>query len=249
MGPVGAAVKLWLLTHSEKALNTKTAIGGFRLDKGPAALAPSSAPPTMDLDVEALVARHGDSAAAAALLLAATYALIYVLAAALPAAACEGYVLEWDCAPLPRYSRRRRYRLNGLRVLAAAGLVFAAAANVRALPADYFARHFYAAWATACALGLAVEQDEYGSVGYSHSHSALGAALLPAQGDVLGQVLMGLGIAASDADIDGLRANLVRAQAAHDSAMGAAGAGLDGNGAPAGISFFVFASVMAALRA
>ena len=39
-------------------------------------------------------------------------------------------------------------------------------------------------------------------------------------------------------------ANLVRAQAAHDGAMGPAGAG-DG----AGISFFVFASVMAALRA
>ena len=47
-------------------------------------------------------------------------------------------------------------------------------------------------------------------------------------------------------DIDGLRANLVRAQAAHDGAMGPAGAG-DGDGA--GISFFVFASVMAALRA
>ena len=63
-------------------------------------------------------------------------------------------------------------------------------------------------------------------------------------GEVLAQVLMGLGISASAGDIDGLRANLVRAQAAHDGAMGPAGAG-DG----AGISFFVFASVMAALRA
>ena len=99
---------------------------------------------------------------------------------------------------------------------------------------------FRAGEATARALGLAVEQDEYGGAGAG----ALGAALLPAHGEVLAQVLMGLGISASAGDIDGLRANLVRAQAAHDGAMGPAGAG-DG----AGISFFVFASVMAALRA
>jgi len=113
------------------------------------------------MDLEALVQRHGDSAAAAAALLALTYALIYVFAAALPGARCEGYVLEWDCAPLPRYSRRRRYRLNGLRVLAAAGVVFAAAANLRLLPADYYARHFAEGWAAACALGLAVAGAAY----------------------------------------------------------------------------------------
>ena len=80
--------------------------------------------------VDARVAAHGDSAAAAALVLALAYALTYLFAARLPGARAEGYVLEFDVTP--RYSRPRLYRLNGLRVLLAAALVFAAAARLSA---------------------------------------------------------------------------------------------------------------------
>ena len=102
--------------------------------------------------VDARVAAHGDSAAAAALVLALAYALTYLFAARLPGARAEGYVLEFDVTP--RYSRPRLYRLNGLRVLLAAALVFAAAARLELLPADFFARHFSHCAAAACADGL-----------------------------------------------------------------------------------------------
>jgi protein-S-isoprenylcysteine O-methyltransferase Ste14 len=75
------------------------------------------------------------------------YALVLVLHVVLPAREVDGYVRGVDGAPL-------RYRLNGLRVLAAVLAVYALAGHFGLIPWDFFFVHRWEGVAGACTLGL-----------------------------------------------------------------------------------------------
>ena len=85
-----------------------------------------------------------------ALLVIGVYALVAALHVALPARETSGYACDYETGkPL-------RYRLNGLGVLLAVVLVWAALAHLGVAPASLVARLYWPALCSACALGLAL---------------------------------------------------------------------------------------------
>lgn len=85
----------------------------------------------------------------ASLVLLSIYAVIFGLHVALPGRWVDGYVVDASTG------RRLRYRLNGLRVMAASVLLWALAGALGLVPWNYLYVHRWTTLATACALGLA----------------------------------------------------------------------------------------------